>query len=69
MDCYKSVVEETYLHADSESYISWEEFYTSYLTDITKDTVFRYTKTKLSEAYKTEGTIARIASVMPKEIR
>ena len=68
-DVPKSVVEETYLHADSESYISWEEFYTSYLTDITKDTVFRYTKTKLSEAYKTEGTIARIASVMPKEIR
>ena len=42
---------------------------TSYLTDITKDTVFRYTKTKLAEAYKTEGTIARIASVMPEEIR
>ncbi|MGB4093920.1 MAG: translation initiation factor 2 [Ruminococcus flavefaciens] len=68
-DVPKSVVEETYLHADSESYISWEEFYTSYLTDITKDTVFRYTKTKLAEAYKTEGAVARIASVMPEEIR
>lgn len=68
-DVPKSVIEETYLHADSESYMSWEEFYTSYLTNITKDTVFRYTKTKLAEAYKTEGAIARIASVMPEEIR
>ncbi len=68
-DVPKSVIEETYLHADSESYMSWEEFYTSYLTNITKDTVFRYTKTKLAEAYKTEGAVARIASVMPEEIR
>ena len=49
--------------------MSWEKFYTSYLTNITKDTVFRYTKTKLAEAYKTEGAVARIASVMPEEIR
>lgn len=68
-DVPKSVIEETYLHADSESYMSWEEFYTSYLTNITKDTVFRDTKTKLAEAYKTEGAVARIASVMPEEIR
>ena len=68
-DVPKSVIEETNLHADSESYMSWEEFYTSYLTNITKDTVFRYTKTKLAEAYKTEGTVERIASVMPEEIR
>ena len=68
-DVPKSVIEETYLHADSESYMSWEEFYTSYLVNITKDTVFRYTKTKLAEVYKTEGAVARIASVMPEEIR
>jgi hypothetical protein len=68
-DVPKSVIEETYLHADSESYMSWEEFYTSYLMNITKDTVFRYTKIKLAEAYKTEGAVARIASVMPEEIR
>ena len=68
-DVPKSVIEETYLHADSESYMSWEEFYASYLTNITKDTVFRYTKTKLAEAYKTEGAVARISFVMPEEIR
>ena len=56
-DVPKSVVVESYLHAESESYISWEELYASYLTNITKTTVFRYTKTNHSEVYKTEGAV------------
>ena len=46
-----------------------QEFIHPIWLNITKDTVFRYTKTKLAEAYKTEGAVARIASVMLKEIR
>lgn len=64
-----SVMDETYEYADSAEYISWEVFYTSYLVQATRDTVYRYSKLKLGEAYKTEGTLERIKSVLPEQIR
>lgn len=64
-----SVLEETYDHADSKVYMSWEEFYTAYLTDKTRNTVYQYGKSRLSDVYRTDGAIRRIAAVMPESIR
>ena len=64
-----AVIEETYMHADSAEYMSWEEFYSSYLAKETQNTIYQYGKSKLSEAYKTEGTIRRITNVLSEQIR
>lgn len=68
LDVPKGVLQETYLFADSKEYMSWEEFYTSYLADITRNTVYQYSKTRLAERYKTDGAVARIAAAMPETI-
>ena len=59
---------ETYLYADSKVYMSWEEYYSSYLADITRNTVYQYSKLRLAEAYKTQGAVTKIAAVMPETI-
>ena len=56
------------MRSDSKQFTSWEEFYTYYLADITRNTVFQYGKMKLGEAYKTEGAIKKISAVLPKQI-
>lgn len=68
-DVPKSVTEETYLYADSRHHMSWEEFYTYYLSDITRNTVYQYSKQKLNQTYKTTGNIDKIASVIPEKIK
>ena len=68
IDVPSSVIEETYLHADSSNYMSWEEFYSSYLAQTTQNTVFQYSKSHLGEAYKTEGVVNRIKRVLPRQI-
>ena len=68
-DVPKAVFQETYRFADSVQFMSWEEFYTSYLTDITRNSIYQYSKIKLADIYKTKGTIAKIASVIAEQIR
>lgn len=63
------ILDKTYEYADSKEYISWEEFYTKYLIQKTQGTIYRYRKSKLTEAYKTEGAIIKIINVIPKRIR
>ena len=63
------VVEETYMFADSCMYMSWEEFFTKYLSDITRNTMYQYGKGKLAPAYKNEGAIERIKAVIPELVR
>ncbi len=69
LDIPVSVINETYQYADSTKYMSWEEFYTAYLINKTRKSVAQYRKAKLSDYYKTEGAIKRIAAVIPEEIR
>ena len=38
-------------YIDSRKYFSWERFFTVYLTEVTKDTYLRYSKSKLNENY------------------
>ncbi len=68
MDVPKGILQETYLYADSKAFMSWEEYYSSYLADITRNTVYQYSKLKLAEVYKTQGAASQIASVMPPRI-
>ena len=69
IDVPEEILEETYKFADSCKYLSWEEFFTSYLIETSSGTVYRYNKSSLSEAYKTSGTIRKIIVVLPEQIR
>ncbi len=69
LDIPRSVLSETYQYADSIKYMSWEEFYTAYLIDITRNSIAQYKKAKLADYYKTEGALKRIAAVIPEGIR
>ena len=65
----KSVIEETWNYADSVRYFSWEEFYTHYLADATKNGVRKYSKAKLGEYYRTSGNVDKVVSILPECIR
>lgn len=65
----QSIIEETFNHADSKLYMSWEEFYTDYLIKQTKGTVFQYNKAKLKESYLSEGSLDKIKNQLPEQIR
>ena len=65
----RTVTEETWDYADSMKFFSWEEFYTGYLSDITRNDVSQYSKGKLSEYYKTAGHLDKISSILPECIR
>ena len=69
IDVPASVLDETYMHADSIKYMSWEEFYTEYLIQATRETIYRYNKSSLANAYKTSGTLKRIVQTLPEQIR
>ncbi len=65
----KTILEETWNYADSVKYFSWEEFYTHYLSENTRNQVGQYSKSKLNGYYKTEGCIDRIKRILPECIR
>ena len=67
-DVPKEILEETHKFADSKQFMSWEEFYTYYLADITRNTVYQYGKLKLRAAYKKEGAVKKIVAKMPSQI-
>ena len=69
IEVQKAVLEETWNHADSVRFFSWEEFYTHYLADRTRNQVGQYSKSKLNEFYKTLGSVDRIKRVLPECIR
>jgi hypothetical protein len=56
-----TVLEQTWDYADSVKYFSWEEFYTWYLSDISRNEVYQYSKRKLNNFFKTAGSIKRMA--------
>ena len=69
LDVPGDILDETYNHADSTRFMSWEEFFTRYLVDISKETPFHYSKSKLSDSYKSKSTIRRIAAQIPEQIK
>ena len=64
----RKIYNETYVYADSRKYFSWEEFYTDYLVQKTKDTIYQYSKKKLPLAYLTAGSMKRIQNQIPEKI-
>ncbi|WP_035764662.1 hypothetical protein [Butyrivibrio sp. NC2002] len=58
----------TYDYADSCKYVSWEQFYEAYLTDISQGTVYSYSKKKLGLPYMTDGNMKKILNQLPKQI-
>lgn len=64
----KAILEETWDYADSVKYFSWEEFFTSYLTDASRNQVYQYSKRNLNSFYKTLGSIDRIKKTLPDSI-
>ena len=64
-----SVVEETWEYADSVRFFSWEEFYTHYLSDVTRNGIGQYSKHRLGDFYKTAGNVDRISKMLPEFIR
>lgn len=47
----QSILENPENYLDSREYFSWERFFTSVLTERTKDSYLRYNKKKLNERY------------------
>ena len=64
----KAVIDETWNYADSVRFFSWEEYYTYYLSDVTRNEISQYSKKKLNEYYKTKGNLERICEILPDDI-
>lgn len=66
LDVMKDKLMNTYDYADSETYFSWERFYTGLLREITNKTQYQYNKDMLNEAYLSDRNIKLILNVMNK---
>ena len=69
VDVSNEILEKTYMYADSSKYLSWEAYYTYYLSEVTRNTVFQYNKSRLAAAYKTSGALSRVLALMPDKIK
>lgn len=69
IDKTSEVTEKTYELADSRRYFSWEEFYTAYLIEQTRNTIYKYSKKQLKDTYLTSGNFRKIVSQLPEQIR
>ena len=56
-------------YIDSAEYFSWENFFTSYLIEKTKDSYLRYSKAKLNHAYLHDSEAKAILDVLPDYIK
>lgn len=52
---------------ESGKYSSWERFFTRLLEDLTKNTVYAYSKRKLNPNYITKGNIEKIVKMFPEQ--
>lgn len=55
-------------YINSKKYFSWEQFFTKYLVDISKDTYLKYSKNKLNLNYLNKKEKETILKEIPKEI-
>lgn len=60
---------ETYNYADSETYFSWEQYYTALIVEETRGTEKQYSKSKLNPYYLSERNINYVLGKMPDNIR
>lgn len=69
IDVDKRILENTYDYADSTEYLSWERYFTAKLSELTRNTVYQYSKQKLNQAYLTEGNVKKILQITPDMVR
>lgn len=69
LDVPKDVLNETYNHADSKEFASWEEYYTRYLIDASGQTIYKYSKTQLNKNYLGNKALEKIKQVLPEQIQ
>lgn len=51
-------------YVESSEFMSWEQFFTDYLRQLTKGTQFEYKKAELAEAYCVERNAARVMALI-----
>ena len=51
-------------HIESETYFSWEQFFTELLVTKTKDTVAKYNKKKLNKYYLQEKNVEKVINTV-----
>ncbi len=61
----KGILESPVDFIESGEYTSWERFFTCLLEDLTKNTVYAYSKRKLNPNYLTKGNIDKMKKLMP----
>ena len=57
-----SVLNEPESHIDSSEYFNWEVFFHRFLVDVTKDTSFRYTKSRINKVYIIDTNAKKIVA-------
>lgn len=56
----KDMLEHVADFVESREYFSWEQFFTDYLIEISKDSFLKYSKRRLNENYLQRGTKKQI---------
>lgn len=51
-------------YVESSEFMSWEQFFTDYLRQLTNGTQFEYKKAELAEAYCVERNAARVMALI-----
>lgn len=51
-------------HIESGEYASWERFFTSFLENVTKNTIYEYSKNKLNPNYLTKGNLEKFEKLI-----
>lgn len=63
------ILENTQDYADSHEYMSWEQFYTKLIMDLTEGTKMQYTKSKLDDYYLSERNMEIVKRELPKQVK
>ena len=58
----KNLLDSPSEYIESSKYFSWELFFADYLIDVTKDTEYKYQKSKLNKFYLSERNSKRIVA-------
>lgn len=69
LDHTSKVTADTFQYADSRLYMSWEEFYTTYLQEQAQNTIYQYSKHQLNPAYLTTGNKEKILRQLPPYVQ
>ncbi len=65
----KSILNDPSEHIESSDYFSWERFFTQLLTDKTKDSYLKYSKSKLNPVYLQGKICEQIVAALPEALQ